>query len=482
MLGLKTLCDNRPPGKGESKEMSNPIENRAASPGDREGNFPSPMPRPRSPLRTAGTVALCFALAASLCIQTRYAAVALGLHPSPQSQSPNMPSPARPGDTGRSLSVTAKYCSEIVASRSPSNPDGRTSTNLICDDEWFFANPRIYNHQLATSCAVLSAVCNSESQFYGSIEGSAPYAEETLESLGFSNVCTQSYALRSHIFDQIGALFTGSHDVAAYTFASKNLTSPDGSRKTTLVFVGIRGSYGIEWLSNLKLADEDHPDHTGFKAAENEIAEMLKRYLEEQGADADHTTMLITGHSRGASIANLLAADLDNRSTRNDENALVNADSLYAYTFAAPGSTRSDGRSDDEYKNIFNIVNQSDIVTQLPLSTWGYGRYGTNVALPDASSADFTRSFARMQDAFRRNTGFADPCDSAAAATLATFSENMGRFFPTPDDVLNPANAIAAAQSLAQIDVAFALSSHCPDTYIAWMQSTDSDDLTFWDW
>lgn len=480
MLGLKTSRTSRQINYGESKEMSRPHENRAASPDDKaEATLPSTTSRPRSPLRTAGTVALCFALAVSLCIQTRYAAVALGLHPSPQAQSEGMPSAVRSSETQGAFSVTAKYCSEVVASRSPSNPDGRTSTNLLCDDGWFFANPRIYNHQLATSCAVLSAVCNSESQFYGSIEGSAPYAEEALESLGFSNVCTQSYALRSHIFDQIGALFTGSHDVAAYTFASKDLTSPDGSRKTTLVFVGIRGSYGIEWLSNLKLADESNSDHTGFKAAETEIAEMLERYLEEQGTDADHTTMLITGHSRGASIANLLAADLDNRSARNDGSALVNADSLHAYTFAAPGSTRSDARSDDEYKNIFNIVNESDIVTQLPLSTWGYGRYGTNVALPDATSEGFTRSFARMQDAFRRNTGFSDPCDSAASTALASFAENMGHVFPTPRDVINPTNALAAAHSLAQINVAYALSSHCPDTYIAWMQSTDPDDLTF---
>lgn len=462
--------------------MNRPHENHAASPDDKaEATLPSTTSRPRSPLRTAGTVALCFALAVSLCVQTRYAAVALGLHPSPQAQSESMPSSVQSSETQGALSVTAQYCSEVVASRSPSSPDGRTSTTLRYDDAWFFSNPRIYNHQLATTCAVLSAVCNSESQFYGSVKGSAPYAEEALESLGFSNVCTQSYALRSHIFDQIGALFTGSHDVAAYTFASKDLTSPDGSRKKTLVFVGIRGSYGIEWLSNLKLADESSSDHTGFKAAETEIAEMLERYLKEQGIDADHATMLITGHSRGASIANLLAADLDNRSTKSDGDVLVNADSLYAYTFAAPGSTRSDARADNEYRNIFNVVNESDIVTQLPLSTWGYGRYGTNMALPDATSEGFTHSFARIQDAFRQNTGFSDPCDCAASMALASFAENMGHVLPTPHDLLNPANALAAAQSLAQINVAYALSSHCPDTYIAWMQSTDPGDLTFRD-
>ena len=94
--------------------------------------------------------------------------------------------------------------------------------------------------------------------------------------------------------------FAGSHDVAAYAFASKTLPGEGGQPDQTLVFVGIRGSYGIEWLSNFKLVGDAGAgsDHWGFKMAENEVMNSLESYADEIGADPAHTKILVAGHSR----------------------------------------------------------------------------------------------------------------------------------------------------------------------------------------
>lgn len=206
--------------------------------------------------------------------------------------------------------VSVEYCSEVVAGHDADNPSGLTSTNLAFDDAWLERDSFAYQHQLATACSVLAAVCNSESQFYGGVEGAKPYAELALGALGFDDVRTDSYALRSGILDEIGALFAGSHDVAAYTLASKTVPGKKGEPPTTILFVGIRGSYGIEWLSNFNFMNPVDADHQGFKAAEREIEEALFDYARERGADPAHTRVLVTGHSRGGAIANLLGRAL----------------------------------------------------------------------------------------------------------------------------------------------------------------------------
>ena len=373
--------------------------------------------------------------------------------------------------------VSVEYCSEVVAGHDADNPSGLTSTNLAFDDAWLERDSFAYQHQLATACSVLAAVCNSESQFYGGVEGAKPYAELALGALGFDDVRTDSYALRSGILDEIGALFAGSHDVAAYTLASKTVPGKKGEPPTTILFVGIRGSYGIEWLSNFNFMNPVDADHQGFKAAEREIEEALFDYARERGADPAHTRVLVTGHSRGGAIANLLAARLDNLDGSPQQ--LAPARNVFAYTFAAPCATKTPDRQAASYGNVFNIVNESDIVPQLPLSIWGYGRYGTNVVLPDASSATFAATLDDMQDAYRRNTGTEYRSNEGALASLVSFEAEAARNVPDVDSLASPAGIFGALQTLAGLDCMAAIDAHCPDTYIAWMQATAPGNLPF---
>lgn len=435
--------------------------------------------RLRSAVRFTFTTFLCILLVSFLAIQIRYAVVSAGLAPTVQASGINAdPLPVKMKSDGAMI-LDAPYCSEVIALNNPSNPAGRTSTQLEFNESWFFEDSRIYNHELATSCAILSAICNSESHFYSDMEGAAPYVEQSLTSLGFTDIRTDSYQMRSHALDQMGALFSGSHDVAAYAFARKTISSHDGSSDESLIFIGIRGSYGAEWLSNFKLPGgvDENLDHIGFKQAKTEIMDALVLYCEDLGIDPSQTKILITGHSRGGSIANLLAADFADRKTGN--NIQMSPIEVYTYTFASPCTTRSTTRADARYENIFNIVNSSDIIPQLPLSIWDFGRYGLTVSLPPTASSDFEQKHSSMNTYYRTNTGYDNPFTPASLGKLDSFEDDAARSLPSFETLFSFEGVIYVAQTLMNLDVSTAMSAHFPDTYIAWLQSTEPSNLHF---
>lgn len=427
---------------------------------------PSPARRFASAL---GSLLACFLFLALFAVQLRYVGFESGLVPIAHADAGAVAyAPASPRST-----VTVEYCSEVVAASDPSNPSGRTSTQMTFDDAWFSQDSHVYQHDLATACSVLAAVCNSESQYYDGVSGSIPYAEQALGSLGFRDVRTDSYALRSSVLDEVGSLLVGSSDVAAYTLANKTILSEEDGQPVTLLFVGIRGTYGAEWLSNFNFLGQSasDPDHRGFKAAEEEVEEAVRSYARETGCDPDRTRILITGHSRGGAIANLLAADFDDP---RDDDALAPSSGIYAYTFAAPCATRADDRHQQTFGNIFNVVNESDIVTQLPLPSWGFGRYGSTITLPGVASGGFDESYAVVQTAYQRNTGYALGFDEDAFSTLSSFGSTASGHIPTLDALASPLGIVGAVQSLIGLDLSAVLTAHYPDTYIAWMQAGDA--------
>ena len=75
-------------------------------------------------------------------------------------------------------------------------------------------------------------------------------------------------------------------------------------------------------------------------------------------------SILLTGHSRGAGISNILGQMYEDKTDYR----------TYAYTFAAPNTTTA--KNADSYRNIFNIINEDDIIPYLPLSQWGFKNYG----------------------------------------------------------------------------------------------------------
>ena len=242
-------------------------------------------------------------------------------------------------------------------------------------------------------------------------------------------------------------------------------------------------SFGAEWLSDARVVDPYWSaatgDHTGYRLAELDVALALADYLESHELDASNTKLLVCGHSRGGSVANLLARDL--LDIAEESAPVVAPENLFAYTFAPSASTREASAGDARYHSIYNVENPTDLVPRVPLAAWGYRCYGTTVSFPGTDDEGFDEAFEAMQEARARNTGFisTQPYRFGEACPAQSVADAIAERVPTVDDLSSLSGAAQATSVLVQQDLYRILASHFPDTYLAWMQSLDPKDLTF---
>lgn len=406
--------------------------------------------------------------------------------------SPAIPDTAYAGELPR----VGRFETDVTYSCYGVAGNGEVSSHMLWDDAWFDGDPRVYNHDLARASSVLAALAYAESGFYQSGSKTPPYMENVLHQLGFDMVETGSYRFRSEVVDEVLDVMTQQSDGVAYGLARKELMpAPDGTPRE-LIAVSVRGSYGSEWLSNFNLgageaaaaaealADERSHDHTGYQVAALEILGELDAWVDEADARGAEVSVLLTGHSRGGAVAGLLAAMLDDRAAAGTgEDARTEADAaaqapmqraprVFAYTFASPRTTLNARGNDARYGNIFNIVNPTDLVTNLPLESWGYVRYGVDVPLPSLDDEGFGERFAAMQDAFEHLTGGRDSYDPEAEAAIDGVVAELARTVPTAGALMTPRGVASVAAACAlHINPTRILRGHYPSVYIAWMES-----------
>lgn len=112
------------------------------------------------------------------------------------------------------------------------------------------------------------------------------------------------------------------------------------------------------WGSNAwGYADISNGLHSGYRDSAEEVYRDIKEILKNDTEDLTKVKFALTGFSRGAATANLLAVKLI-------ANEKVSQDNIYAYTFACPDVTiRSDP---PRYGCIFNIADAADFVSWTP--------------------------------------------------------------------------------------------------------------------
>jgi hypothetical protein len=162
---------------------------------------------------------------------------------------------------------------------------------------------------------------------------------------------------------------------SAYTIG-KGSVYIEGKKKSACLIV-IRGTDGNEWYSNFNfvpsVSEMSHFSQSFLFSAEEILLEIEKLFPDK------NTLIVISGHSRGAAVANLLALLL---------NEVYNPANIYAYTFATPATVRNVPELTDY--NIFNFINPCDLVPRLPAQAWGYRRAGKDIYLD--SESDFVNS------------------------------------------------------------------------------------------
>lgn len=249
------------------------------------------------------------------------------------------------------------------------------------DYRWFFNQDNLYNPDLAVMSSLLSANVYSNNYIYVRSGGILALTSGSGSAGLFMNFHgmypRRTYRLTNadnHITDMI----VGSREVT-YNGITKHV-----------VCVVIRGTDGSleEWSSNFDIGTtvDSHSEwinesnHKGFEITVNRLNVHLTSYISEY-LPGEPYCLWITGHSRGGAIANILAVKRDDI-----------GDSVYAYTFASPCTTTATLPA-SFYNSIFNIVNTDDYVAHMPMSAWGFKRYGIDKT---ASVYDYEASWLSL--------------------------------------------------------------------------------------
>ena len=249
---------------------------------------------------------------------------------------------------------------------------------LEWNDAWFepFSEAK-YNHDLARAAGALCAVS------YNTTEKKP------------DNIISQTYAKFGVAYKDIEWHYDIDYtdkvygiNQAAFSLAKKRL--PSGR---DLVFILIRGTPGNEeeWLSNINVWNtflkdkkaQEKQYHEGFFGAVSKIMECLDGYVSKNNIDLLKSSVFISGHSRGAASANLLAGLLA-------DDKKISTDRAFVYTFAAPNVTVREDVHDERYNFIFNIVNGEDIVPTVPPyeKKWKFTKFGITKAIINSWNCD----------------------------------------------------------------------------------------------
>jgi hypothetical protein len=167
----------------------------------------------------------------------------------------------------------------------------------------------------------------------------------------------------------------------AATFAHKSINGSE------VIVIAVRGGlYEAEWGDNFRVGTGN--EHEGFKNARDIVIGFLNTYLSTIKISTSRKLKFwITGFSRGAATANMVAAKLTKDKKISSYN--ISQDDIYAYCFATPRNTI--GATSSGFENIFNIINPTDAVPHFPFGgdaewlkklsdtqNWGFERYGIN--------------------------------------------------------------------------------------------------------
>jgi len=238
--------------------------------------------------------------------------------------------------------------------------------------ELFSQNSSVYNHELATFAAELSALSYDRTALHDR------FREIRMENIQPGNLTMWPF---------------NNTDFLSFDIASRQIELETGVHD--LVFVVIRGTPTwpprdfnlVQWIDNsIPSSGSNDLAHGGFRAGQENVLIYLNNYLRNNNIASpatpagNRTILLLTGHSRGGAVANLLADGLVNTPSAHRNN-------IYTYTFGTPNVTSSPATGSH---GIFNIINRNDIVPLLPrsLPPNRWGRYGTDmpVTMPTVSS------------------------------------------------------------------------------------------------
>lgn len=220
--------------------------------------------------------------------------------------------------------------------------DEKTNIDLYWGWNLFNIDSSEYSHDIAMAGAVLSQAAELGQQ----------EAADRLYALGFDHVASIWYD--GSDYDTF---------VPAMMFGSQKITINDEEK--ILIVTVVRGSGDTgDWITDFCSQID------GFFTAAGNVEKAFIAYhdkVEEiYGVELtlNNTILFITGHSLGGAMAGQLGRWLDG--------IYASRDKIFDYTYASP-AYQTFKYNTEQFVNIHNIINTSDIVPSVPL---GYKRYG----------------------------------------------------------------------------------------------------------
>lgn len=313
------------------------------------------------------------------------------------------------------------------------------NVDFTVDYSYFFTKRNTsYHKDLSVLASVYAAAAyNGKFDVTNGAKGSGKI-KDVFELFGLDDI--ESYELASDFSDDdISQIHIG-HRVVEYK-----------GKKKDIIVVSVRGTNKTleEWSSNFDIGadtngywDADNlywrnkGNHKGFDVAANRIYDYILNYVKENvGTDAQKV-IYITGHSRGAAISNILGSLFENKKDYES----------YVYTFASPNTTTM--TNVHSYKTIFNVVNSDDIIAQLPLSSWGFKKYGQTApyTISIAKYYEDSKFFTNKIGTYEWLLGEDYNNDGGMERTLKLFgniagdADDLYEYDMTSDGLVNPHN------------------------------------------
>ncbi len=214
------------------------------------------------------------------------------------------------------------------------------SVHYFYSDAYFAGSSKTYDNHLSSFAMNLSGASGVDAN-----------VAKILGECGFADVEAND-AYQKDTMDGAGTIF------------GHKTIKIDGQEQTVVVAVIRSRNYGAEWGNNFLVGTEG--DAKGFSTAADYVEKDLDAYITNKKLDATKTKYLITGHSRGAAVTDILARNLTDK---------YSADQVYGYCFAGPRAVLESNRK-SVYENIHNVSNKKDLFLYFPMEDLGFGFNG----------------------------------------------------------------------------------------------------------
>lgn len=235
----------------------------------------------------------------------------------------------------------------------------RTYSGAFYNDQWFWQDATKYNHELAKMTL-------------GMAMAGFPSNEKDPKDANIKTLYSKLRFDNERNYYSVG-YDKGDYDTVAMAISSKEITNDNGDTCTLLAVCLRGGGYGTSgWIGNFNVGNTTAYHH-GFNKAAEYAKKVVLQYIDEKQINTSNLRIWLTGYSRSAATANRLSKKLV------DAN-VVNKKNIFTYTFATPNNQLNKVSVVND--STFNIVNPLDIVPQVPLTAWGFGKTGTTYVLP----------------------------------------------------------------------------------------------------